>query len=263
MRTDSLYYRLFSLYPASLLDLLGVPADVYRFESVEVKQTAFRIDGVFLPNPDDIARPIVFCEVQMQSDPNLYRRLFSEIFLYLHRVAPPHPWKAAVIFASRAIEPQDIQHYQHLLASGDVVRIFLDEISSESQPLGIAMLLLVAASQNRAQQMVREMVERSRREVASLLQQEEIIDLIATIAFYKFPSLSLEEVREMLGMNELRESRAIQEAIAEGREEGLERGILRGKLEAVPILHQQGLSIEAIANALSLSVEQVRQAIDS
>lgn len=105
--------------------------------------------------------------------------------------------------------------------------------------------------------------------------QGETIDLIETIVMYKFPKLSLEEIRAMLDLNMLKESQAIQEAIKigreegreegreagreEGREAGREEGILQGKLEAVPVLLRQGLSVEAIASALSVSVERVRQ----
>ncbi|MDR7904993.1 DUF2887 domain-containing protein, partial [Thermosynechococcus sp. JY1334] len=52
MRRDSLFYQLFAQLPQTLFDLLGInPPQGYRFDSVELKQTAFRIDGVFLP-PD-------------------------------------------------------------------------------------------------------------------------------------------------------------------------------------------------------------------
>ena len=49
MKTDSLFYRLFQTLPQLLFDLIAQPSDhapLYRFESVELKQTAFRLDGV-------------------------------------------------------------------------------------------------------------------------------------------------------------------------------------------------------------------------
>ena len=55
MRRDSIFYKLFKQMPELLFELIeqSVPnADRYRFDSVEVKETAFRIDGVFLP-PED------------------------------------------------------------------------------------------------------------------------------------------------------------------------------------------------------------------
>ncbi len=52
----------------------------------------------------------------------------------------------------------------------------------------------------------------------------------------------------------------VQEARQEGLEEGLEEGKQQGKLEAVPHLLALGLSVEQIAQALDLTVEQVQQA---
>ena len=65
MRTDSIFFQLFSVYPSSFFELVGLPAEEarsYRFDSVEVKQTAFRIDGVFLPTPENQQRPIIFAD---------------------------------------------------------------------------------------------------------------------------------------------------------------------------------------------------------
>ncbi|MDR7897611.1 DUF2887 domain-containing protein, partial [Thermosynechococcus sp. JY1332] len=43
MRRDSLFYQLFAQLPQTLFDLLGRDTlQGYRFESVELKQTAFR-----------------------------------------------------------------------------------------------------------------------------------------------------------------------------------------------------------------------------
>ncbi|NJM77911.1 MAG: DUF2887 domain-containing protein [Acaryochloridaceae cyanobacterium RU_4_10] len=55
MKTDSIFYRIFQTVPGFFFELLGEPADCaqgYVFRSVEVKQLAFRLDGVFLPQPD-------------------------------------------------------------------------------------------------------------------------------------------------------------------------------------------------------------------
>ncbi len=46
MKTDTLFYRLFQTLPRLLFDFIGRPAEhanAYRFTSVELKQTAFRV----------------------------------------------------------------------------------------------------------------------------------------------------------------------------------------------------------------------------
>ncbi len=64
MKTDSIFYRLFQELSAIFFELIGNPpetANIYQFASVEIKQTALRIDGVFLPIQDE-ANPIYFVE---------------------------------------------------------------------------------------------------------------------------------------------------------------------------------------------------------
>jgi predicted transposase YdaD len=53
VKTDSIFYQLFQTFPCCFFDLLNLPAKTvehYQFSSVEVKQLAFRLDGVFLPD---------------------------------------------------------------------------------------------------------------------------------------------------------------------------------------------------------------------
>ena len=60
MKTDSLFYLLFHLPPPLFFALIGAPdqGQSYRFESVEVKEAAFRIDGVFLPPEGATDQPV-------------------------------------------------------------------------------------------------------------------------------------------------------------------------------------------------------------
>ncbi len=86
MKRDSLFYRIFQQAPTLLFDLLQsypLNASDYSFDSIEIKQTSFRIDGVFLPpEPLGIA---YFAEVQFQPDQILYERIMSEASMYFYR----------------------------------------------------------------------------------------------------------------------------------------------------------------------------------
>ena len=93
MKTDSLFYRLFQDHPDLVLQLVdgAVPrSGTYTFGSQEVKQLAFRIDGVLNPPPEAVDLPVVFVEVQGYRDQQrtLYHRFFAEIFLYLRDYQP-------------------------------------------------------------------------------------------------------------------------------------------------------------------------------
>jgi len=52
MKTDSIINRFFREFPGEFFTLIGEnpqKAEVYEFTSVEVKEQAFRFDGVFKP----------------------------------------------------------------------------------------------------------------------------------------------------------------------------------------------------------------------
>jgi predicted transposase/invertase (TIGR01784 family) len=259
VKTDSIFYRLFQEFPSIFFELIGEPAkeaNVYQFSSVEVKQTAFRIDGVFLP-AEESDRPIYFVEVQFQGDSGIYARLFTEIFLYLRQNQPQNDWCAAVLYPTRSIDTADRKHYRELFTSQRVSPIYLDELGEAvSLPIGVATIKLVIENEDTAIEQAKGLIDRTKQEISSTQQQQQLLQLIETILIYKFPTMSREEIEAMFSLNELKQTRVYQEAFEEGKQEGR----LQAQLEAVPRLLGLGLSVEQIAQTLSLSVQEVRQA---
>ena len=49
----------------------------YQFRAEELKQTAFRLDGMLMPPEANPELPVVFVEAQMQAEPELRRRMPS------------------------------------------------------------------------------------------------------------------------------------------------------------------------------------------
>lgn len=74
---------------------------------------------------------------------------------------------------------------------------------------------LTAASQNQMVNAAKLLVERVKEEKPTILSEEDLLDIITTIAAYKFTNFSREEVEAMLGVK-LEETRFYQEAKAEG-----------------------------------------------
>jgi predicted transposase/invertase (TIGR01784 family) len=142
VRRDAIFYTIFKRSPRLLFELVEQPpanADNYRFESVEVKEPTFRIDGVFLPPPEATPQTIFFAEVQFQKDELLYHRFFSESLLYLHRNPWLYDdWYGVVIFRSRSLEPQKTNLHRSLINSSQVRRIYLDELGPKSNQLQLA-----------------------------------------------------------------------------------------------------------------------------
>ena len=206
MKTDSIFYRLFQTFPSAFFELINLQAseaNAYNFASVELKQTAFRIDGVFLPVADTSSQPIYFVEVQFQKDNEFYARLFSEIFLYLRLYAPTTDWRAVVIFPRRSLEPTQVQPYRVLLESQLVTRLYLNELGEVTEhSLGVGIIKLVVVNKKQTPLLVKSLITKTRSEVSDKGLQKKVLDLIETIVVYKLPRISRQELRKMFGLGD-------------------------------------------------------------
>ncbi len=268
MKTDSIFYSLFQSFPSIFFELLNCPpseANFYEFTSREVKQLAFRLDGLFLPNSNDSGKPFYVVEVQFQPDDNLYYRLFGELFLFLRQYQPPYPWQVVVIYPSRSVERQQTLQFRELL--GRVTSIYLDELDSASESsLGVGVVKLVIESEKTAPQAARRLIEQAQVQLTDELTGRDLIDLIETIIIYKLPQKSRKEIEAMLGLAELKQTKVYQEAkeegLVEGEQKGKEQGKQQSKLETIPRLLDLGLNNSEIAEALDLSLEIVAPAAE-
>jgi predicted transposase/invertase (TIGR01784 family) len=243
-----------------------------------VKETSFRIDGVFLPPEDAKPRVVLFAEAQFQRDEGLYHRLFTESMIYLNRNQSQYDdWYCVVIFPSRRLEPKDTRTHRIFLNSDQVQRIYLNELgSADTLPMGLSLIQLTIANKRAMAKQAKELMERVELESANALYKTQIIDIITTIAVYKFPTLSRKEVEAMLGLTgiTLEQTRFYQEVKAEARAEMLieqqkreaELLLQQQKREAellkatVPLLLNTGMSVEQIAQQLNVDPEAVRLA---
>jgi predicted transposase/invertase (TIGR01784 family) len=263
LKTDSFFFRIFQASPGILFELLGQSPDLaqgYSFESVEVKQVAFRLDGVLLPAADALDQTVWFIEVQMQYDAIFYQRFFAELYLYLDLHPKTVDWQAIVIFPDRSIEPVNRSLYRANLSSDQVHRVYLKDfrdISTES--VGIGLMQLIVADTIDAISKAKELLTKTQPLSKTDAKFSAIMELIETIVVYKFPSLSREEIENMLGLSELRQTKVYQEALQEGEERGEVRLILRqltrrlGTLSATAEAQVQALALqqlEALGEAL-------------
>ncbi|EGJ33166.1 MULTISPECIES: Rpn family recombination-promoting nuclease/putative transposase [Moorena] len=269
MKTDTIFYRLFQSFPSIFFELINhspTEAQAYQFASVEVKQLAFRIDGVFLPTTTTAQSPIYFVEVQFQRDSEFYSRFFTEIFIYLNKNKISNDWRGVVIYPSRNVDKGATQQYLELLDSPRVSRIYLDELAETPAPsVGIATVQLIVTEEDTAIALAQDLIQRTTEEVDNERQKRELLQLIETILVYKLPLLSRREIEAMFSLSDLRQTKVYQEAKAEGRLEGIQEGIqegeIQGKLKSIPRLLALGLTVEQVAQALELEVEQVTQVV--
>ena len=225
MRRDTHFYQLFKQFPGLIFELVDQKppeAAQYQFDSIEVKETAFRIDGVFLP--PDHANPKIafFAEVQFQEDKDLYHRFFTEImtFLYRHKVRYDN-WFGVIIFPSRSLEPSNYLIHDVLVDSYKVKRIYLDELGDlEEQSLGIGLMLLTNTPENKAKEAAKTLLKKAQNTEVDNLEKQAIIDLVTKIMTYKFDKLTREEVEAMLLGPITEEPRAIREWKELGAKQG-------------------------------------------
>ena len=255
MKRDSIFYKLFKQSPGLLFELTDPSfpnADRYRFDSVEVKETAFRIDGVFLPPEDAVPKVVFFGEVQFQKDEKLYKRFFAELFVFLGRSEVAYDdWGGVLIFGSRSMEPSVSVWYRSLLASGQVVRVYLDEIEDwQNQPVAVSLALLTIGSDEEAIERAKALVRREE----AIGWQLDIMGLVSTIMLYRFPNLGWEGVEAMFNIQDVRleDTRAYQE-IAEKQSLGVKSSFL------LEILTSHLGSLPEILNAriATMSLEQL------
>ncbi|KAI9130004.1 Rpn family recombination-promoting nuclease/putative transposase [Acaryochloris sp. CCMEE 5410] len=230
MKTDSIFYRIFKTDPGILFELLGQSPEAaqgYEFKSVEIKQVAFRLDGVFLPTPEAVDQTVWFVEVQFQRDPVFYQRFFSEIYLYLNLHPDTIDWQAVVIYPKRSIEPDYPHVFRANLNSDQVHRVYLEDLEEAVDSLGVGLMQLIVADSAKTVTQAQALLSRAQSQEQTNPRFAAIMELIETIVVYKFPQLSREEIESMLGLSELKQTKVYQEALNEGEQTGEARLVLR------------------------------------
>jgi len=220
MKTDTLFYKLFASFKSLIFELIDRPfIEGYRFISAEVKEKAFRFDGIFIS--DAIEQPIIFLEVQFQPKPDFYWEFLAEIFIYLNQYRPKQDWKAVAIFAKYSLEPAPSIQHQELIASGRIVRVYLEDWTErETNSTGISIIQLILAPEPKVHDIVRKLTSQTDRD-------GKIVQFIETVLVYKFPKLSRAEVEAMFTLSDLKQTRVYQEAFQEGEVSGELRALLR------------------------------------
>jgi predicted transposase/invertase (TIGR01784 family) len=278
METDSFFCQLLKQLPQTLFELLGLPGERardYEFDSVEIKKS-LRIDGLFRPKKP--ALPAYFVEVQFQRKEDFYANLFAKVFLYLHQNPSVRDWSAVAIFASRRLEPGYTVPYEDLLNSQRVVRIYLDEYQTPSDPpFGLGILQLVTAPEGDLRSLVKNLVQKARTSESGKL----AIELTEELLIRRFDTMSREEIRKMFKLANIRDTavwkeareegleEGIEKGIEKGMEKGIEKGIEKGKAEGEALTKQElvrkwlakGKSVPEIAELLDVPLKDARRLV--
>jgi len=236
MQSDSLFYQLFSTSPQVFFELIGTQPPqqgLYSLISQEVKQTRFQINGVLLPHHRRADLPIYFLEVmgyKPKQGKHFYQELLTEIHLYLNDYQPQNDWRAVVIYTQRSFDPGlPVQLSEY--ATGDPLqRLYLDRLPPEweGRPLAgisksaleVRAIQLMGAKKDVVAAQAKSLIEQARAEETDATTLKAVLELINTIFVYKFPDRTRQEIEEMLGLSELKQTRVYQDAYQDGEMEG-------------------------------------------
>ncbi|OBQ11075.1 MAG: hypothetical protein AN482_09275 [Anabaena sp. LE011-02] len=256
MHTDTIFYQIFLTFHTLLFEILGEPTENardYKFTSVEVKEKAFRFDGIFMA--DSVEKPIYFVEVQFQPKPDFYWELIAEINIYLNQFKPVQDWQGVALFAKRSLDVGELTAYQQeLINSGRIKRIYLDELPPGS--IGMGLIELIVSQEVQAPELVKTLLDRTKTEVENDREKQGIIELLETVLLSKFSQLSRQEIEAMFLVSDIKQTRVYQEAKQEGIQEGRQDGemilLIRqlskrfGKLKDIYIENINSLNIEQL-----------------
>ena len=213
MKTDDIFYQIFQTAPKLAFELMGEsPPCEYEFRAQEVKAFGFRTDGLMFPRSDNPEAPIILLEAQMQPDPELYYRILNELTTYLRQYQPPNPWRVIVLYPQRSVE-RVIPQLESILAFCNLYRFYLNELP-DGESLGQEILSLMVTSETEAEVKARELLQRVQQELSDPFEQNNFIELLLETVTRIFPQQSKEEIRKMLELvpvNQTRFYRDVQE----------------------------------------------------
>ncbi len=264
IKTDSLFYRLLQAEPTLAFELAGlsVPdAGGYSFISQEVKQTAFRFDGIAEPPTDRPDAPRGYIEVQFQAEGGFYPRFFTEILLHLRQNPSPRPWLAVVIYPTQTIERLS-PATAPFMNLPNLHRVYLDRLPLlERANPKLWLIALIVAEDATIAPIVRKVQAHHESQPADGI---DWMELLETVLVYRLPAFTREEIQQMLNFNDvsLKQTRFYQDVFAEGLVEGeatLLLRLLERKFHLLPESAHQRIAA-AVAETLLVWGERVLDA---
>ncbi|MCX5969521.1 MAG: DUF2887 domain-containing protein [Cyanobacteria bacterium] len=222
--SDKLFYWVFQNQPDWILQLQAdLPADAggYRFSAPVLKERDYRLDGLFLPPPQ---QPAVILEAQMAADPTFLRRLYAECGRWLQQEASLDHWRVVVICPHRNLNfgrPQAVAEF--LRERVHWIELQPAAADPTAPPLLRALALLV-----QPEEQVPASSAAIRKQVAGTTDARALTDVIAAIVVTIFNGRSLEELCAMGGitLEDFTQSVAYLEIFGQGRLEGRQEGEL-------------------------------------
>lgn len=239
MKTDPLFYELFQAAPQTFFELLQItPPCAYRFESITVKASEKRIDGVL--EPLETGCPLYFLEVQAFPDEVIYWREMREVATFFEQrpLLKDNEWQAIVLWLNKEDDPGFgtlrllTRKPKPQLVSLDLIQL-LRKLPENSLALNVLRPLLVEDEHDVRQNVV-QWVENIRQATdLDINLEERLISVFSQLIEQKFRTLNYKELSQMLRLTPLRETTSGQELLKDDRVEILS-ALLQAKFKVSP-----------------------------
>jgi predicted transposase YdaD len=261
MKTDKLFYRIFLAQPELIAELLsGIPAGCeFEYSAPVVKEKEVRLDGLLTPLSDDLTVPLVFLEAQMQPDVGFYGRFFAGLFTYLNQYKVMRSWRGLFILQRHDQALGSEVPYQMELHGGWMHRLYLEDLLPLTN-LGptLALLRLLVVPNEDVGADAQAILAAAANEAEFL----RVLDLVEAILVSKLPSLSIEEIKDMLDLQDvsLSETQFFKEVFQQGEDQGEQKGRQEGQIDLAlrQIVRRCGeLAIEQVTQIRSLPIVQL------
>lgn len=219
MKTDSFMHRFFREFRGAFFTLIGEDesqAECYDFISVEVKEQAFRFDGVFKPQTNEGA--LFFFEAQFRPEDDFYLRYFGEIAVYLRQNKTAPPWRAIVLFPTKDFDPGVHPHYWEFFDSGRIRRVYLTDLPEAMlQKFPLNLFRIILDSEQKVLATAETIVRQLPQQNLNAKQQETIFELLINLLVSKLPEFSREELEKMFApmLSDIKQSRFYREVTEE------------------------------------------------
>lgn len=211
MRSDALFYELFQAAPWTFFELMQLtPPCPYRFESITVKTTEKRIDGVL--EPEQAGERLYFLEVQAQPDVTIYWRTLREVATYFEqRPQQPDNWQAVVLYLNITDDPG----FGSLspLATGADPRLIaadlldlLEQLADDSLVLNVLRPLVAISEKEVRQNVITWANNIQQLPGLSYELKQRLVTILAQLVMQKFARLTYKELARMLRLIPLEET---------------------------------------------------------
>jgi predicted transposase YdaD len=236
MKTDNLFYELFRFRPASLFELVGLPMPTsYTFESITLKATEKRLDGLF--RPQDGHSQNIFVEIQGYRDETIYWRLLREIMTWYEQTKDTKPFRGIVLF----LDPKYAPAKPTWLTEELVISIDLaTSLAQLAEPSVLTVLKPLVTPKKLLVKQVPQWQTELRTLPLTAKELDFTLGLLAYTLFQRLPRLTLEEINTMIRLTPIEQTVAGQQLIQIGLQRGLQQGLQQGRTEGWAEGEQRG-----------------------